>query len=131
MQTERRVLRGQVIAERLMIDSCTITRTLTRVLNESTGVYADTVTTLYTGKCRVKFPRTHDQSVDAGARPASEREYIISIPAASLIAQVDDIVTITASGLDAAQVGVVMRVLGTTHGSQITARRMRCQEVTA
>lgn len=131
MQLESLVQAGQVAAGRLMGDACTIKRPAVGAFNETTGLYADASTTLYTGKCRVRFQDVSDVTVDAGGRAASIREYIVSVPIDSTVYQPDDVVTITASGLDPSQVGLVLTVEGVLHGSQVTARRLRCQEVTS
>lgn len=122
---------GRTFADRLMTDMATITRVASRVFDEATSTYTDTLTTIYAGKCRVKYSATADLVVDAGERAASVREYIVSVPMSVSTVEVGDAVTITASGLDPAQTGLVLHVLGVIHGSQVTARRLRCQEVTS
>ena len=122
---------GHAAAPSPMTDPCTVTRFASHVLNETTLVYADTYTTVYTGVCRVKGTALQDQASNAGERPAVTREYDVSLPVSAIAVAVDDLITITASQLDAVQPGLTLRVLGVLHGSQITARRMRCQEVTA
>lgn len=129
---ESTVHAGRAAAERLMVDTVTITRTTSLgAINDTTGAYTPTSSTVYSGKARVKLNNVADLVVDAGGRGASVREYIVSVPLSSTVFAVDDTVTITASALDPAQVGLVLHVLGITHGSQITARRLRCQEVTS
>lgn len=122
---------GRVAAARLMTDTCTITRVTGRSFNETTLVYSDTTTTVYSGPCRVKALNQGDLVVDAGQRQAMTREYLLSIPVADAFPEVGDRVAITASQFDTAQAGLVLTVVGSMHGSQQTARRLRCQEVTA
>ncbi len=131
MREESLVHAGQVAAERLMVDTCTIKRPADGTFNETTGVYPDASTVLYTGKCRVRYIDVADNNVDAGGRAAAVREYQVSVPADTVVYAVGDRVTVTASGLDATQAGLVLTVQGVLHGTHITARRLRCQEVTA
>lgn len=130
-QSEEIVHAGRAVAERLMTDTCTVGRLSGQVLNETTLVYANTYTTLYTGKCRIKENVAGDLSIDIGARAGSVRSYTVSVPMSAVVYAPDDLVTVTTSGLDPAQPAITLRVLGVTHGSQITARRFHCQEVTS
>lgn len=131
LQAEEIVYSGRGVAERLMTDACTIQRQAGSSMSEVTLVVTPTLTSVYTGKCRVKGQQIQDAASNAGERPTVTREYVVSIPLSTTSVQVDDLVTITASALDPTQVGKVLVVLGVGHGSQITARRIRCQEVTA
>lgn len=120
---------GRVAAERLMLDTCTVTRVTGQTLSESLGVLTATSTTVYTGACRVK-PEPTDSQTAAGDRATMERRYVVSLPITATTVAVDDVVTVTASDLDAGLVGAVMVVAGQAKGSQITARRLACVEVT-
>lgn len=131
LQVESTVYAGRAAAERIMTDACTVQRQTGQSMSETTLVVTPTYSTAYTGKCRVKIDSAGDLGVDAGARAASVRDYIVSVPMSATVFEVDDLVTITASALDSTQVGLTLRVLGALHGSQITARRFRCQEVTS
>lgn len=132
VSAEATVYAGRTAAERLMVDTVTVTRITTQgAINETTGGYTPTSPTVYSGKARVKLNNVADLVVDAGGRGASVREYIVSVPLSSTVFAVDDTVTLTSSPLDPSQVGLVLHVLGVTHGTQITARRLRCQEVTS
>lgn len=121
---------GRAAALRLMGDECTITRVASSTFNETTMAYTDTLTEVYAGVCRVKQLNQADIVGDAGERQAVTREYLLSIPTTAT-AEVGDKVTITSSLFDSTQVGLVLHIVGVGHGSQQTARRLRCQEIIA
>jgi hypothetical protein len=131
LTAESTVYSGRAAAERLMTDACTVQRQTGQSMSEVTLVVTPTYSTIYTGNCRVKIDSAGDLGVDIGARAGSVRDYIVSVPVSATVFAVDDLVTITASPLDPSQVGLTLRILGALHGSQITARRFRCQEVTS
>jgi hypothetical protein len=119
---------GRTAAESLMQDACTITRVTGQTLNDTTGAWTDTVTTVYTGKCRLQV---RAQAV-AALPQAGEREVVafmaeLQLPM-SAVPQVGDKATITASTHDAALVGRVFRVRELMHKTHLTARRTIVQE---
>lgn len=120
-------LRG--VTASLMTDACTITRGAgTSVLDEATGQYVRTPgALLYTGPCRVKPRDNTDRVVDAGGQAVSLFPYVLSVPVSSVDFDVDDVVTVTASALDPALAGLVLRVKQVAVGSQLTARRLGCE----
>lgn len=122
-------LAGRTAALALMVDTCTITRvTPGTVFNEATGQYdAATVTTIYTGACRVKPRDNADRVVQYGQEAVSFWPFIVSVPMTVTTVDLDDLVTITASSLDPALVGLVLRVREVLSGSHLTARRMSCE----
>ena len=119
-------------AESLMRDTCMITRIDpdgTPVFNSDTGLYVDPLPlTVYTGKCRVKGNARFDHVVQAGGQPVTLYRFAVSVPVGSITFKVDDIVHVTASALDPAMVGLNLRVRQPEFGSQITARRLGCEE---
>lgn len=123
---------GQTAAEGLMTDTCTITRPSgTPVLDPDTGDYTGGgTTTVYSGPCRVKprVSRGPGDQVEAGERPVQVWPYVISLPIDVTGVEVDDLVTVTTSALDAALVGRQLVVKNIEAGSQITARRLGCVE---
>lgn len=124
------VTAGRLAAERTMLDTCTITSPGARTFNDTSGHSTTAATTVYDGRCRVKRTQVADTVTDAGARQAGVREYVVVLPAATAGISVGDTVTVTAS-IDASQVGLIFTVLDVEHGTTSTARRLRCQEVTA
>lgn len=128
------VLQGRAAAQALQTDMCTVTRAGAGepVYNPATDTYTyPTGSTVYTGKCRVKPADTIDQDVAEGETVVGSRRYIVSLPAVTDGVQRNDIVAVTASVLDPLLVGSQFRVLGALKGSQLTARRLACEEVTA
>lgn len=119
------VAAGRAAAERLMVDTCTITRPGVASLNETTGVVTRTSTTVYSGACRVKPDAAPGES-QSGEREVVTRRFIVSIPITETGVDVDDVVTVTASDLDPALVGVELVVGGVVTGSHVTARRLVC-----
>jgi hypothetical protein len=121
------LLRAQ--AESLMQDACTITRTTAgTTFNETTGQYdAGSTSTLYTGKCRVKPRDNADRVVQFGERAVSFWPYIVSVPMSVTTVELNDVITITASALDASLVGLKLRVREVLAGSHLTARRLSCE----
>lgn len=124
--------RGRAHAERLMTDTCTVTRAgTTSTLDEGTGTLTNTPTTVYTGVCRLKPTQVQDRMVEVGADEVGIASHVVSLPITETDPRPGDIVTVTASTYDAASVGRTFTILGALHGSQITARRLSCQEVLA
>ena len=117
--------RGRLAAQRLMVDTCTVTRPGAATVNETTGVVTRATTTVYTGACRVK-PDAAPSETQSGEREVVVRRFIVSIPTSETGVEVDDVVTVTASKLDPALVGRALTVGGIVTGSHVTARRLVC-----
>jgi hypothetical protein len=121
--------RGRQVAEQLMTDACTITRVTGQTLNETTGQYVDTTSTIYTGKCRVQLRNMTVASLPlSGDRQVVALQLEVSIPLSSTAPKVGDKVTVTASQNDPALVSRVFRVREEMHKSHATARRIVVQE---
>ncbi len=116
---------GRAAARRLMVDACTVTRVTGTATNSTTGVVTPTTSTVYTGPCRIKPDPTPGES-QAGEREVVTRRFIVSVTTDEDGIAVDDIVTVTASELDPALVGVSLTVAGVIIGSHLTARRLVC-----
>jgi hypothetical protein len=116
---------GRAAARRLMVDACTVTRVTGTATNSTTGVVTPTTSTVYTGPCRIKPDPTPSES-QAGEREVVTRRFIVSVTTDEDGIAVDDIVTVTASELDPALVGVTLTVAGVIIGSHLTARRLVC-----
>lgn len=124
-------LAGRTAALGLMADACTVGRSTqeTAVVNENSGqLIPNPTTAIYSGQCRVKPLPASNRQVEIGERRIVLQFFIISLPMTAISVAVDDIVTITASALDGALVGRTLRVLDVERGSQITARRLLCEE---
>lgn len=125
------LMRGRVLAESLMVDACTIARRTGESTNEDTGVVTPTTTTVYTGQCRIQQSQLGADSVPADPGEAYVRliAYELQVPVSVTGIRVHDVATITASALDPDLVGRKFIVLGLTHKTHLTARRMQVQEV--
>jgi Family of unknown function (DUF6093) len=117
-------LRGRVAAENLMLDAITIKRTTGSVTDPDTGADTPTQSTLYTGKAKVQ-----QQAASASPTPLGEAEVFVAqvevhVPITVTGIRPDDLVTVTASALDADLVGKTYRVRGVADKSFLTARRL-------
>lgn len=123
-------LQGRAAAEAIMVDACTITRVVPgTTFNETTGAYTGgSTSTVYTGACRVKPRDNADRVVQYGQEAVSFWPYIVSVPMSVTTVDLEDVVTITASSLDATLVGLELRVREVLSGSHLTARRLSCEE---
>jgi hypothetical protein len=131
MSREIAVVFGRQAAETGMADTCTITRSATTFTNPETGVQTKTLTTVYTGKCRVQA----QMPGSAGASEPGEAHLLmlslsVQIPVSVTGVQPDDVVTITAASMDPELVGRKFRVHDLSHKTHATARRLGVQEVT-
>lgn len=111
-------------AESLMLDACTITRPGAPVTDPDTGNVTNTATTVYTGKCKVQSKDSATSNPEAGEATFTVVSRQIHIPANSADVQDGDVVTITASLLNAFTVGKQYRVDGFEPDSMDTAFRM-------
>lgn len=90
--------RGRAAAQRLMLDTVTITRVTGRVFDPVGGQYADTTATVYTGPADVKPRDQVARGQEAGETDVSVSAYDVKLPwAASASVRVEDRVTATAS----------------------------------
>jgi hypothetical protein len=119
---------GRQFAESLMTDACTVKRVTGRTFDESTGEHVDTLTTLYTGACRVQM-RGAARLADAGDTLAVIGQVVVSVPITSVGYAVGDLVTITSATYDSTLVGTTYRVREPFAKSQATARRLVCEEL--
>lgn len=119
---------GQVAADALMTDTCTITRAATgRTFNTTTGQYtANADSTIYTGSCRVK-PNPAASTVQAGDRQVTVWPYTVSVPIAVDDVELNDKVTVTSSA-DPALTNIELRIRAVARGTYLTARRLDCED---
>jgi hypothetical protein len=123
---------GRVAAESRMTDTCTIGGESTGegTWNPATEVYdIDPATLVYTGKCRVKMPRSMAIEPDAGETTGVVIRPEIHIPADVTGVAVGHRVTITSAVFNPTLEGVVFRVTSLFRDSQATAQRLECTEV--
>lgn len=116
-------LAGRKWHESIMDDACVITREGTRTLNESTGLYSQTLATVYTGSCRlVVQPRQPQDAATVGQVEAVTHARLDLPVATSTGVRDGDVVQFTAS-VDPALVGVKYRLRGLAGQTHATARR--------
>ena len=124
MSAEAAVLAGRAEAESLMLDTCTITRPGTPVTDPDTGDVTNTPTDVYAGKCKVQSKDSATSNPEAGGATFTVVSRQVHIPANAADVQDGDVVTITASLLNAFTVGKQYRVDGFEPDSFDTAFRL-------
>lgn len=122
-------LRGREAAESLMLDACTITRPGTPVTDPNTGDVTNTPVTVYTGRCKVQSKDSATSNPEAGEATFTVVSRQVHIPANAADVRDGDVVTITASRLNAFTVGKQYRVSGFTPDSFDTAFRLPVKEI--
>jgi hypothetical protein len=112
-----------------MLDTCTITRLGEPVLSEATGQFTSTSTEVYAGKCKVQSKDSATAKPEVGEHTFTIVSRQVHIPANAADVRDGDVVTITASRLNAFTVGKQYRVEGFTPDSFDTAARMPVKEI--
>jgi hypothetical protein len=125
------VLRRRLAAEANMVDACTIQRVTGGSTNDTTGVVTPTYSTIYSGKCRVQQVVPIAKPAHVGEAAVWLQRLVLQVPMAVTGIASDDLVTITASLLDADLVGRTFRVRELGHKTHMTARRVQLEEVTS
>jgi hypothetical protein len=123
------VLRGRKAAEALMLDQCTITRPGEVVTDPNTGDVTNTSTEVYAGKCKVQSKDSATANPEAGEHQFTVVSRQVHIPANAADVRDGDVVTLTASALNAFTVGKQYRVAGFTPDTFDTAFRLPVKEV--
>lgn len=123
--------RAQAAALSLMVDTVTVRRKTGESTNSETGVVTPTLSTIYTGVCKV-------QQRAGIARPAAvgEAEVFVSrlemhVPVSVTGIASDDLATVDTSAHDQDLVGRVFHVRELAHKSFASARRYSIVEVTS
>lgn len=115
----------------LRTDTCVVRRKSGSTFDESTGTYVDAYVEVWSGACRVKPRNLATREVEAGERLVSLHTYVVSLTIDVATVRVGDVLEVLTSETDPALPGTVMRVQDVTKGSQISARRLVCEEVIA
>lgn len=130
MSLEGAISRGRSLAERLMVDACSIARPT----GESTGaggVITPTTSAVYTGKCRLQVRQETGAGQTVGEAFIIVQRLELQLPMTAPEVFEGDRVTMTASALDPQLVGkeyVVRDVVRKTH---LTSRRVTVLEVSS
>jgi hypothetical protein len=115
-------------AESLMVDSCTITRPGEAVTDPETGNVTDAQVAVYEGKCKVQSKDSSVATPDAAGASFVIVSRQVHIPANAADVLDGDVITITASRLNAFTVGKQYRVEGFTPDTFDTAARIPVKE---
>lgn len=117
-------------AESMMTSACVITGPGEKTWNNTTGTYDNPAVTIYTGPCRIAFRSTVRREAEAVGQLLTEQEPTLYLPVdGSEGVSTDHVVTITANPLDAALVGMRLRVAGIHAQTYATARRLALEVV--
>lgn len=120
------LMMGRKQAEALMESACTITRVTGKALNETTGQMQDTLTTIYSGPCRLRAQSARIQQLDSVGQELAADRQVLSLPvgaAGSANVKADDVATVTGNTSDVGLVGVRCRVMAFSAQTAATARR--------
>jgi hypothetical protein len=129
MSIEAALARGRAAAEALQVDTCVIKRKTGETT--SGGVITPTLTTLYTGKCRVQIKSEAGAGQNVGEAYLVVERHEIQLPITVTGLQEGDSITITASTLDPDLVGRVYVIRDVLRKSHLTSRRVTVTEVTS
>jgi trehalose-6-phosphatase len=109
--------------EAIMPDTGVITRAGARTLNQTTGLYEQTPTAVYTGICKLVLPKQFPNDSAAVGQVLVESRPRLDLPVlASADARDGDIFECLTSG-DPALVGLKWKLKGISAQSQTSARR--------
>lgn len=122
--------RGRYAAERDMLDTCTIQRPAAPAMDPNNAALTPTYSLIYSGICKIQGAAAAS-GTDIGEAHLAIDSPILHVPTSVLDVREADVVTVTASVLDADLVGRVFRVQGPHHKTYLTARRFQCTEVTS
>lgn len=127
------VAAGRRLAESLMSDTCSITRQGgATTIDPATGLPVEgDDTTIYSGKCKVQSADLQVASPVSGDHVYAVQRFTVHIPVAAVGVKVGDVVEVTASPTDPAQIGRKFRVAGLFRKTFATAQRLSVEEVTA
>ena len=123
---------GQQVALSLMTDTCQIYRLdYDHPTAGAGGKDAYARTDLYTGQCRIRpasEARVSGSPTTAGDSAIVVESFMISVPLSVTAVEAHDLLQVTASA-DPRLAGRIFKLVGMVAGSQVTARRMLCEQV--
>jgi len=129
VSAESALLRGRKAAEKRMIDECDIHRPGETVTDQETGDVTNTTELVYSGMCEVKSNEGVAANPEAGEATFTVVSRVVKIPMNSADIHDGDVVTLTASRLNAFTVGKKYRVSGFTPDTFDTAARLPVKEI--
>lgn len=124
--------RGRLLAESLMVDTCTVTAAVALTTDDLTGVVTPTLATQYSGRCKVQIAGAGGGSrTEAGAVSAVVLRMELHLPVTtSTTVSHGDLVTITASANDPMLVGRTFVLRDIPPKSFPTAHRFGMEDAT-
>lgn len=128
------VTAGQVAAEALMADACTIRRdTGDTAQDPDTGTVEPVFTTLFSSPCKVQARSLVALDAEVGGRTATTVRLELHLPVASAAVKTGDVAEITAVGAlsDSTLVGREFMITAPVAKSFATARRYEVEEIVA
>ena len=131
MSRESATLAGRRAAEAGMSDTWAVYRYTDGPLNETTGQYEPTATTIYDGPAKLQSFESYEQNPVAGAYDYTVMRPILHLPVntASALVKVGDTAVCLASPMDADLVGREVTIEGIQSKTYMTARRFPVSEV--
>ncbi|MFE7315659.1 DUF6093 family protein [Streptomyces sp. NPDC057555] len=124
---DRLLAQGRAAAQQLMTDRCRIERS-TGIGTTDDGRDIEQVTTVYEGRCRIRPAALAATTDKTGSVIVETWAYTVSVPLPVADVRTGYAVQILASD-DPGLVGRRLRVRSIDRGTQITARRLACEEV--
>ena len=129
MSIDALIARGRAAHERLLVDTCTITRVASSTFNATTGNYATSTSTIDTGACRLKGPTAGNaapQEVEAAdAEQVRTRQTLVLPHGAAASVDEGDQVAMTSGALN----GLTFTVVGTVATTSMTADAVLVERV--
>lgn len=130
-RVERLTLRGRRAAERLMVDTCSISRPSDEVTTNPDGTVEAVQTLVYAGKCKLQQQRMQFAEMpDAGDHRFTVAPLEVHVPTSVVGLDTGDVVQVTAS-FDPANVGREFRVRTFDRKTFQSALRIIVEEITA
>lgn len=124
------ITRGRRMAERLMLDTVTVSRPDVSVAPDPlTG--QPVLTAIYAGVGKVQTYEAQESTPESGGHVFTQQRYRVDIPVGSCSPAVGDVVSITTATLDANLAGRKYRVVALLHKTAATAYRLGVEEVVA
>lgn len=114
----------QAEAESMMTEQCVITRVTGKTLDETTLKYVPTTATVYAGPCQLQFGSKRVRDKDAQGQIIGAQENTLKLPAGTTGIHVNDVATITTTGIK-------VRVAGGFNQTHQTALRLPVEALEA
>lgn len=122
---------GRRAAESLMVDACTIRRTVSEATDRATGQVTPTQTVVYSGKCRLRQREAQGRRDDIGEASHVMLRLELQLPMSVVGVESGDEVTVDSSAHDPDLVGRVLVVQDIAHKTHATSRKLQVTEVTS